>query len=299
MRFVALGDSGEGNEAQRQVAVAIRDVCAREGCDFAVLLGDNFYTKGVTSVDDPQWQTKFEEPYRDVDLPFFAVLGNHDYGGTLGIIEYGGLGNQFNLGVVEVQYSQRSRKWIMPATHYTFRMGPAAFIALDTNSILWANTEHGDQRAWFPTALAEVAGADWVFVLGHHTIRSNGTHGNAGMYEALEIGGIAVPIPVPILDGANVKTFFDEVVCGQAHVYLGGHDHNRQWMNDPAALCGAELIVSGAGAKLTAFKTMRNPTHYQDDQKEGFLHVTVEGRRMRGRFYDKAGQLDFEREVTR
>ena len=46
------------------------------------LLGDNIYDSGVTSVTDPQWQTKFEIPYMGVNLPFYVVLGNHDYGGN-------------------------------------------------------------------------------------------------------------------------------------------------------------------------------------------------------------------------
>ena len=49
------------------------------GFGFVVLLGDNFYEDGVASVDDPQWQTKFEDPYANIDLPFYAVLGNHDH----------------------------------------------------------------------------------------------------------------------------------------------------------------------------------------------------------------------------
>jgi tartrate-resistant acid phosphatase type 5 len=41
---------------------------------------DNFYDEGVDSLDDEQFQTKFELPYADIDFPFWVVLGNHDYG---------------------------------------------------------------------------------------------------------------------------------------------------------------------------------------------------------------------------
>ncbi|MBL9107498.1 MAG: metallophosphoesterase [Myxococcales bacterium] len=49
--------------------------------DFGILLGDNFYVSGVSGVsgvDDPQWQDKFELPYSDLTFPIYAVLGNHD-----------------------------------------------------------------------------------------------------------------------------------------------------------------------------------------------------------------------------
>jgi len=83
IRFAAMGDTGKGNTGQKDVASAIARKCAASGCDFVQLLGDNIYDSGVTSVTDPQWQTKFEQPYADIDLPFYAALGNHDNGGSL------------------------------------------------------------------------------------------------------------------------------------------------------------------------------------------------------------------------
>src|SRR6186997_2584089 len=53
LRFVAMGDTGNGNQQQKKVAAAVRDLCAAEGCDFVLLLGDNIYDKGADSVDDP------------------------------------------------------------------------------------------------------------------------------------------------------------------------------------------------------------------------------------------------------
>src|SRR5687768_14460425 len=50
VRFVGFGDAGEGNEAQQRVANAAEVVCQDRGCDFAMMLGDNFYDEGVTSV---------------------------------------------------------------------------------------------------------------------------------------------------------------------------------------------------------------------------------------------------------
>ena len=61
VRFVAMGDGGEGNMRQFQVATVIENVCnAHGGCDFALYLGDNIYDSGVDSAMDEQFQTKFE-----------------------------------------------------------------------------------------------------------------------------------------------------------------------------------------------------------------------------------------------
>ena len=55
--------------------------------------GDNFYLNntnglfgqdhsGVSSVNDPFWKSKFSNVYSGagVQLPVYAILGNHDYG---------------------------------------------------------------------------------------------------------------------------------------------------------------------------------------------------------------------------
>lgn len=304
VRFVLMGDTGTGSDAQYAVAAAIQDKCAADGCQFVVLLGDNIYDSGVDSTTDDQWRTKFREPYADIDLPFYAVLGNHDYGGVDPIFQtdQGGLGNEWDKGPNEVAYSQVDSKWVMPDTHYTFQVGNVGFIVLDTNSILWGNTDHGDQTAWYSTALSEVANADWVMVMGHHPLRSNGAHGNAGQYESLEIAGVELPLTtwlgIDQLNGTFVKNFYENTVCGTADVVFAGHDHNRQWINEPDALCGAELIVSGAGAKVKDWGVGGNQTYWQDATTEGFMYMVVDGDTMTGQFIDKFGNVNFERTVT-
>ena len=299
VRFVALGDAGKGNADQRKVAVAMRDVCAAKGCDFALMLGDNIYDAGVTSTTDSQWQLKFEQPYMDVNLPFYVALGNHDYGGKL-VIDAPGIGNEWEQGQVEVDYTQVSTKWNMPAAHYTFTWNHVSFIILDTNSIIWDNKTYGDQAAWLPTAMMETSGKDWLFVAGHHPYRSNGTHGNAGDYDAPELAGIPIPNPLPIQNGDAVKTFFDNHVCGMgAQVYFSGHDHSRQWLDEPTALCGTQMIVTGAGASTTEIRDRGNKAFYEDATEAGFLYVDIDGDTFTGTFYDKDGNVDFTKTFTK
>lgn len=298
VKFIAIGDTGKGNDVQRQVGIAMRDVCAARGCDFVLMLGDNIYNAGVDSTTDEQWQTKFEEPYRDLNVPFYVALGNHDYGGKL-IFEVPGIGNEFERGQTEVDYSMVSDKWNMPATHYTFTFNHVGVIVLDTNAIVWSNTVYGDQAAWLPQALMEVSGKDWVFVAGHHPYRSNGTHGNAGDYDAPEIEGIPIPNPLPIQDGETVKDFFDTHICGLGQVYFAGHDHTRQWLDEPGALCGTQMIVSGAGASTTEIRDRGNKVFYEDASKPGFMYVDIDGDKFTGEFIDGNGNVDFKRSFTR
>jgi hypothetical protein len=299
LRFAVLGDTGTGTPGQAEVAEAVRATCERDGCDFVLLLGDNLYEDGADSVTDPVWQDLFETPYASIDLPFYAVLGNHDYGGTLLGFHQAGLGNEFDRGPVEVQYSAVSTKWIMPDTHYVLRFGPVGIVALDTNSIMWGNEDNGDQTPWWPTALAEASDeATWVLAAGHHPYLSNGAHGNAGDYGMIE--GLDIVVPIDEIDGDKVRDFFDDNVCGNVDVYLSGHDHNRQWIDAPDACGGTELLVNGASGKFKPFADAeRNPTLWQDDATEGFLHVVIDGDTFTGRFIDKDGTVAFENTLTK
>ena len=109
VRFVALGDGGEGNETQYAVAAAMKTVCDSKtdsdgtGCQFALYLGDNFYDEGVENVYDGQFATKFEDPYAEIDFPFYVALGNHDYGGCA----FGscGAGWEFEKSDAQVMYT--------------------------------------------------------------------------------------------------------------------------------------------------------------------------------------------------
>ncbi|MFT4626511.1 MAG: tartrate-resistant acid phosphatase type 5 [Myxococcota bacterium] len=279
VRFIALGDAGEGNDSQYQVGQAIGEVCAARGCDFALYLGDNFYDSGVEGVFDDQWQDKFELPYEHLEFPFYPALGNHDLG-----LE--GLGVEFWLSPIYVNYTDYSTKWTMPNEHYAFEAGHVKFIALDTTRLFFSFTDQ--QAAFWAEEMATLSpGIEHVIAFGHHPYVSNGQHGNAGNYEGLPGGLPLAEIP----RGDYIRDFFDENICGQALVYLSGHDHNRQWI-EPT--CGTEFIVSGAGAKTTDLVGRGNTTFFEDDTEEGFLWVEFEGNRFTGAFYDLNGELDYE-----
>jgi hypothetical protein len=277
LRFVAVGDTGKGNSGQKEVAAAIRTKCQADGCNFVLLLGDNIYESGPNSVDDAQWRTKFEEPYAGIDIPFYAALGNHDYGGN-------GTGFEFQKAQWSVEYTQRSKKWRMPSEYYSFKAENAEFFALDTNAQMFGRDR--DQRREVAGMIARST-SSWKIAFGHHPYRSNGTHGNAGNYDNLGL--------VPVAGGRTVKSFMEEVVCGKVDLYLSGHDHSRQWLTETCS--GTELAVSGAGATGTELRG-NNPARFQSTNI-GFLYIVIDGPTLRAEFVDTAGQVDFVRTLTK
>ncbi len=278
IHFIAVGDTGKGNKGQFDVAAAMKAKCEASGCDFVLLLGDNIYESGASSVSDPLFQELFEVPYADLDLPFWVSLGNHDYGN-------GGVGNEFDKPENEIAYSAVSTKWQLPARTYQFASGAAAFFALDTNASMWSMD--GDNGAKLDSFIAATT-APWKIAFGHHPYKSNGSHGNAGAYEGLSPD-------VPIFPGVPVKDFLESHVCGKVDLYLSGHDHNRQWLEETCD--GTELAVSGAGATTTAL-VGGNPVRFQRDTL-GFLYVTVDAHTLSADFIDTSGDIEFTRTLTR
>jgi tartrate-resistant acid phosphatase type 5 len=188
-----------------------------------------------------------------------------------------------------VDYTQYSTKWTLPDFYYTFSSEGSKegvdFFALDTNDIMY--TGASAQKSWLQSATAASTGP-WKIAFGHHTYVSNGQHGNAGEYEG-------VPF-VPIVSGGNVKSFFDDAVCGKVDVYLCGHDHNRQWL-EPA--CGTEFVVSGTAAKMTGLVGRGTPTFYENDQSGGFLLVEIHGLTLTGTLFDEDGNVEYTRTIQK
>jgi len=282
LRFVVMGDTGEGNEGQKKIGDAVAAKCAKDGCDFVQLLGDNFYDVGVTSTSDPQWTTKFLTPYGAVSLPFYAVLGNHDYGAS-------GSGADWDRAQHEVDYTKVSTKWKMPERHYQRTEKGVFMVALDTNAIMFQSM-WGSRVSAQKTAVTGWIGAattKWKIAFGHHPYLSNGPHGNAGNYEGLSW--------VPITNGKTVKDFLDNNVCGKVDVYLSGHDHSRQWIKNTCK--GTELIVTGAGAKTTELKGS-NATYWQDNVI-GFTYVVIKGNTFTAEMVGADGAVQFTRTITK
>jgi len=286
VRFIALGDAGTGSDGQRAVAAQIETICAREdrGCEFALYLGDNVYDSGVGSATDDMFRTHFEEPYADLDFPFYVVLGNHDLGGD-------GLGIDLDTQKAQYQidYTDHSDKWTMPDEYYIVpeTSAPAdlvTFFALNTTDVFYDNSD--DQAAWLESQTL-LSTSTWNIAFGHHPYISNGQHGNAGEYEGLPAGFDTWIYNVP--RGEYVRRFVEDTMCdGQIDVYFAGHDHNRQWLG-PASGCSTEFVVSGAGAKVTDFRHEENDTLFEDDQTEGFLWVEIIDNTLTAYFYDKNG----------
>lgn len=287
VRFIAIGDMGTGKDGQYKVAAAMKEVCDARGCDFALGLGDNIYEKGVDGKNDIQFETKFEEPYADFSMPFYMTLGNHD---NTWITAGDGLNN--DRGEAQVAYHYRtdrmSDKWQMPARYYQFNAPQnvdnplVSFFSMDStplSGVTDADLEYNQfaykkrQGDWLKDSIAQ-SNSPWKIAFAHHAYRSNGKHGNAGLYDYL------------LGHGLFYKNMVKDNVCDKVDMIIAGHDHDLQLLK-PVDSCGKTVhMVSGAGGKSRDFgNPNRNESYWQEDNTLGFFYIEIEGDELRTTAY--------------
>jgi tartrate-resistant acid phosphatase type 5 len=266
--FLVVGDWGRyGNHRQRDVAQRMAHTADSLAARFVISTGDNFYNDGVTSLTDRHWQDSFERVYdaASLQVPWYVIFGNHDYRGST---------------TAQLQYAKRSKRWRIPSRWYSIRErlrggGTLEVFFIDTNHAF----EHyrkdkrfkelraeawTEQLAWLDRELGR-SRADWRVVVGHHPVRSYGSHGAAAE--------IAKPLQ-PILERHRVA------------LYMNGHEHDLQHI----VTNGVHYVTSGAGS-LTRRTRSGADTQYALGEVPGFAAVTVTRDTLALSFVDVDGVL--------
>jgi tartrate-resistant acid phosphatase type 5 len=190
IRVLAIGDFGNGSEAQKKTAAAMVQYNRAKPSDFGITVGDNFTPSGMTSPSDPRWKTQWEDLYSPMKITFYPTFGNHDWVDPAS-------------PAAEISYSSQAADWKMPAPYYTYVAGPVQFFAIDTGP---AGDMSAAQIRWLQTEL-EKSQARWKVVYGHHPpyAAAPGTGENATVIREL----------MPVL-------------AGRADVYIAGHYHSLE-----------------------------------------------------------------------
>lgn len=274
LSFLVVGDWGQDSDQQREVARAMGQVAGDAGSRFVISTGDNFYPRGVASVNDPQFRDSFESIYAAPALqtPWYAVLGNHDYEGSPN---------------AEIAYSNRSTRWRMPSRYWSeeMRVGDeaATFYFLDTTPIarlsnaaahvplIGSSDEARTQLTWLEERLAADASA-WKIVVGHHPILSSGNHGESqALAERLK----------PLLERHH------------AQVYFNGHDHDLEHLSEN----GVHYVCSGSGALSRQVAPVEQSRFAYANL--GFASCGLSGASLALRFHDEAGAIVYSADIAR
>lgn len=270
LSFLVVGDWGDGRSPTTAAAVAkaMGRIGAENAISFVISTGDNFYESGVESTSDKKWQTNFEDVYSapSLQVPWYAVLGNHDYGGSTS---------------AQIDYSKKSRRWTMPDRYFAvskdFGGASADFFFLDTQRMkgdtLLEIVSHLDaevQLRWLDRALDE-SRAPWKIVVGHHPVFSGGRHGDS------ELLGKRLK---PILDRHGVA------------MYLCGHDHHLEALRSEKVA----YFVSGAGSRSR--QPHAHPKSLFASATPGFLLVRLTPAGGTATFYSQDAALLYSQPLT-
>lgn len=236
LRIAVIGDTGI------QTDTIAHAITASKPYDAIILVGDNFYPCGVRSATDPKWHVI--NALTRLDIPIFAILGNHDY-----------------CGKPDAQVNADVPNWHMPAREYVIHSPIADFAMLDTTPyaagkskaaerfIHEAFRENGDESQGAPAPMSALH--TWRIAVGHHVIVSSGFHSTFPRDQARRMRAL-----LPILRENRVD------------LYLCGHDHHEELLDLSPPL----IVVSGAGSDPIPMITVRDQTVWP---KESHFHEPI------------------------
>ena len=205
-----LGDIGFYGMNLRNCVYSISSQIGKQ--DAVVVLGDNFYPSGLSSMHDMQIENFNQafEPLIKKEIPIYSILGNHDY-----------------LQNPSIQINSKKLKWVMKDYYYEKKFTNVNVLFVDTCQLSeseWINTQkiervHNQtyhllvkkQMEWLENKL-QMDPTKLKIVIGHYPILTNGYyHGQVNeLKEKLD----------PLFQKYDMN------------VFISGHEHNVQYIKE-------------------------------------------------------------------
>ncbi len=256
--FVANDLGRNGYYKQKDIAKVMGELAEEIGIEFIAAAGDTHHWGGVQSVHDPLWMTNFETIYDHPELmeEWHAILGNHDYQGNTQAV---------------IDYSDISRRWVMPDRYYTKTIQPseddedfssAKVFFIDTTPLIDQYYKEGDkyrdvfeqdstkQLRWLEEELAKST-EKFKIVIGHHPIYVSEKKrvDEQSLVEKLD----------PILRKHNVD------------IYIAGHSHTFQHLTKHGAKINYVVNASGSLGR----EPIKGPDTRFSSSDEGFSVISI------------------------
>ncbi|XP_074345800.1 purple acid phosphatase 3-like isoform X2 [Apium graveolens] len=268
LSLLVVGDWGRrGAYNQSQIAHQMGIIAGKLDIDFIISTGDNFYDDGLTDENDPAFEESFSNIYTAPSLQkqWYTVLGNHDYRGDA-------------LAQLSPTLTIKDSRWFCLKSYIL----KAEFFFIDTTPFqdkYFSDPEDHvyDWRGVLPrdkyistllkdldVALREST-ARWKIVVGHHTIKSAGHHGNTQEL---------VSQLLPLLQANNVD------------FYVNGHDHCLEHISSSDS--SLQYLTSGGGSKawkgdISRWDPVENKLYYDG---QGFMSMQISSSEVDVVFYD-------------
>ena len=255
MHLLAVGDYGtRGDTSQTAVARQMAKFAKSldKPLDAVLALGDNFYRE----LTPDRFENHFEKMYAAERLgcPFYACLGNHDYGTARYDFQEGKLQMQLDYAKNNPQ-----SRWKLPAKWYTAELPNSEkplvkMIVLDGN--YWEGgltpQEKITQKRFLEAELKRESRAPWTWVVNHFPMFSQTTHRGDNPALIRDWGKLLQEYPVAL--------------------FFAGHDHTMQHLQVEGY--STSFIVSGAGG-AALYDIAPSQRGFTDNRHLGFNHLFV------------------------
>ncbi|XP_043806752.1 purple acid phosphatase 3 isoform X2 [Manihot esculenta] len=239
LSFLVVGDWGRrGAYNQSHVALQMGIIGEKLDIDFVISTGDNFYENGLMGVDDPAFVESFTKIYTAPSLQkqWYSEIADFFFVDTTPF--------------VDKYFKEKDHKYdwsgIVPRKSYLLNL------LKDLDKSLKEST------------------ARWKIVVGHHTIKSAGHHGNTQELN-LQL--------LPILVENNVD------------LYINGHDHCLEHIS--CSESELQFLTSGGGSKAwrgdVDWWNPKEMKFYYDGQ--GFMSVEITETQVDVVFYGVSGHI--------
>lgn len=261
VNLLALGDPAGNTPERARITHELNEYASHAARPFdgIVLLGDIFNMK-LSGPDDPLIQKLFEQAYdpAKMNFPFYVALGNHDYeqGKSPFELAYGSL--------------HPNSRWKLPHDYYRVEIPEknplVTMLMLDSNRQALSDEQWKTELAWLETELAKPH-APWLICAAHHTLFSNGSHGDNGVLQQ------------------QWGTLFKKY---HVDFYLCGHDHTMQHLEIPDWPITFIISGGGGGGRRLMLRDNRGPF---SRSTLGFADLHFKPERATVKLLDEKGEI--------
>lgn len=307
IRIWAIGDFGNGSQAQLDVKTGYTENFGDVHTDVWLWLGDNAYGDGT----DQEYQEKVFEVYPEVlrNSVVWPCPGNHDYGS----IDIFNNGPYYDILTLPTNGEAGG----VPSGdegYFSFDYGNIHFLSLNTEYLLYIATGGTAFQNWLEQDLQNTT-ADWIIAIFHQPAYSKGSHDSDDAFSR------------PFFMRQNVTPLLEEygvdlVLNGHSHSYersylINGHygtsdtwdpstmlidgtngnpndgnGYQKYYDGDDPNLGAVYAVVGCSGQKGSGNGPLNHPVMYMSTEDyHGSMVVDVNGLELNAKFIDTTGTV--------
>ncbi len=304
-RLWVIGDSGRGNQGQRDVYQGYKNFVGSQYTDLWLMLGDNAYYNGTYH----EYQNRFFNMYPDLlrQTVVWPTLGNHDGYSVNTPAQTGPYYENFTLPTAGEVGGVASGT----EAYYSYNYGNIHFVVLDAFDV--DRSTAGAMAQWLETDLAANT-ADWIIAYWHHPPYTKGTHDSDTEIELIEMRENILPI----LEQHGT----DLVLTGHSHNYerskfVQGHYGYSNSYSDaafaldtdsgdistgaqaytkahPAVAHGGTVYAVAGTSAAAEGGSMDHPVMYKSFSKLGSMIIDIDNLALSAKFIDDKGEVQDE-----